>query len=61
MTISRTTPNPLLSELLNYLESETQDLERRYFEVLDTLEKDILPRAVRLFTIINASTTDVVE
>ena len=57
MTTLPTTPNPLLSELLNYLESETLDLERRYFEVLDTLEKDILPRVVRLFSIINADTT----
>ena len=59
MTTLRTTPNPLLSELLNYLESETLDLERRYFEVLDTLEKDILPRVVRLFSIINEDTTNV--
>ena len=52
MTTKRTIPDLVLSELLNYLEKQSQILENRLSAVLNTLNTDIQPRVKRL-----ASTT----
>ncbi len=48
LTTSHRTRSQALSELLNELERQIDDLEYRYLEVLDTLSTDIIPRVVRL-------------
>jgi len=45
-----------LSESLNSLDLGIEALEYKYSKVLDTLTDDILPRAVRLLSIINTAT-----
>ena len=52
MTTKRTIPDLVLSELLSYLEKQSQILENRLSAVLNTLTTDIQPRVTRL-----ASTT----
>jgi hypothetical protein len=52
MTTKRTIPDLVLSELLSYLEKQSQILENRLSAVLNTLTTDIQPRVKRL-----ASTT----
>jgi len=48
LTTKRTIPNLVLSELLSYLERESQILESRLSAVLTTLSADIAPRVTRL-------------
>jgi len=52
MTIKRTIPDLVLSELLSYLEKESKILENKLSVALNTLTTDIQPRVKRL-----ASTT----
>jgi len=52
MTTKRTIPDLVLTELLSYLEKQSQILENRLLAVLNTLTTDIQPRVKRL-----ASTT----
>jgi hypothetical protein len=52
MTTKRTIPDLVLSELLSYLEKQSQILENKLSAVLNTLTTDIQPRVMRL-----ASTT----
>jgi len=52
MTTKRTIPDLVLTELLSYLEKQSQILENRLFAFLNTLTTDIQPRVKRL-----ASTT----
>jgi hypothetical protein len=48
MTTRRTIPDLVLSELLSYLEKQSQILENRLSAVLNTLNTDIQPRVMRL-------------
>ena len=48
MTIKRTIPDLVLSELLSYLEKESKTLESKLSQVLNTLSTDIQPRVTRL-------------
>ena len=48
MTIKRTIPDLVLSELLSYLEKESKILESKLSVVLNTLSTDIQPRVTRL-------------
>ena len=48
MTTRRTIPDLVLSELLSYLEKQSQILENRLSAVLNTLTTDIQPRVKRL-------------
>ena len=48
MTTKRTIPDLVLSELLSYLEKQSQILENKLSAVLNTLSTDIQPRVERL-------------
>ena len=48
MTIKRTIPDLVLSELLSYLEKESKILENKLSQVSNTLSTDIQPRVTRL-------------
>ena len=48
LTTRRTIPDLVLSELLSYLEKESQILESRLSAVSTTLSADIAPRVTRL-------------
>ena len=48
LTTKRTIPDLVLSELLSYLEKESQTLENKLSAVLNTLCTDIQPRVMRL-------------
>ena len=48
MTIKRTIPDLVLSELLSYLEKESKILENKLSVVLNTLSTDIQPRVKHL-------------
>ena len=48
MTIKRTIPDLVLSELLSYLEKESKILESKLSVVLNTLSTDIQPRVTHL-------------
>ena len=48
MTIKRTIPDLVLSELLSYLEKESQTLENKLSQVSNTLNTDIKIRVERL-------------
>ena len=48
MTIKRTIPDLVLSELLSYLEKESKILESKLSVALNTLSTDIQPRVTRL-------------
>ena len=48
LTTRRTIPDLVLSELLSYLERESQILESRLSAVSTTLSADIAPRVTRL-------------
>ena len=51
LTTRRTIPDLVLSELLSYLEKESQILESRLSAVSTTLSADIAPRVTRLTSI----------
>ena len=55
LTTKRTIPDLVLTELLSYLEKQSQILENKLSVVLNTLNTDIQPRVVRL-TSLTAST-----
>jgi len=48
LTTKRTIPDLVLSELLSYLEKESQILENKLLVALNTLSTDIQPRVTRL-------------
>ena len=48
LTTRRTIPDLVLTELLNYLEKESQILESKLSQVSSTLLTDIAPRVTRL-------------
>ena len=48
LTTKRTIPDLVLSELLSYLEKESQILENKLSAVLNTLSTDIQPRVTHL-------------
>ena len=48
MTTKRTIPDLVLSELLSYLEKQSQILENKLSAVLNTLSTDIQPRVEHL-------------
>lgn len=48
LTTRRTIPDLVLSELLSYLEKESQILESKLSVALNTLSTDIQPRVTRL-------------
>jgi hypothetical protein len=48
LTTRRTIPDLVLSELLSYLEKESQILESKLSQVSTTLSTDIAPRVTRL-------------
>ena len=48
LTTRRTIPDLVLSELLSYLEKQSQILENKLSAVSNTLNTDIQPRVVRL-------------
>jgi len=48
LTTRRTIPDLVLSELLSYLEKESQILESKLSQVSNTLNTDIQPRVMRL-------------
>lgn len=51
LTTKRTIPDLVLSELLSYLEKQSQILESRLSVVSSTLSTDIAPRVTRLTSI----------
>ncbi len=51
MTTRRTIPDLVLSELLSYLEKQSQILENKLSQVLNTLSTDMAPRVTRLVSI----------
>ena len=61
LTTSHRTQHHQLSELLNDLERQIQDLESRFSEVCVISLEDILHRAERLLSTIKTDTTDVIE
>jgi hypothetical protein len=48
LTTKRTIPDLVLTELLSYLEKQSQILENKLSAVLNTLNTDIQPRVIRL-------------
>ena len=48
LTTRRTIPDLVLTELLSYLEKESQTLESKLSQVSTTLSTDIAPRVTRL-------------
>lgn len=62
LTTRRTIPDLVLSELLSYLEKQSQILESRLSAASTTLSADIAPRVTRLVSITESiGTNNVVE
>ena len=58
LTTKRTIPDLVLSELLSYLEKQSQILENKLSAVLTTLNADIAPRVTRLVSTTESIGTD---
>ena len=58
LTTKRTIPDLVLSELLSYLEKQSQILESKLSVASSTLLTDIAPRVVRLTSITESIGTD---
>jgi hypothetical protein len=58
LTTKRTIPDLVLSELLSYLEKQSQILESKLSQVSTTLSTDIAPRVTRLVSITESIGTD---